>query len=497
MKKKMNFFFVLIFTVSVFMPSTVLANETIDNIGQTVKQIFLDVFQKEGTNEDVVKSLSYFGGKADEFFALGTQLVEHANIPEFTKNIVKKTRRDVDRFEVDKPLYKLLDSAENLVQDSKIADLYNSMSNGPLTVKGYYKQRIEYTDNVFYEPVPDDDDVLFTSRPGVLLNYRFGEDNKNQIKAFYEANYINSIKYDEIDDFGQIFGASGTINLTDDVYVKFLERFIKTSSRPATNNLKRVEYVDQQIRPSIGYNWGDWTAEVGYDNYHRWFDSDIFNVFQYEKNTLYAGVYRTIAPGVKGLLEYELGYYDYKKSRTRSSRYWQISSGIQGRISKKTSLSARLGFQDREYKRGRSLILNQEDQGFSSVVTNIKVRHRFNKRTSLEARYTRGPQESTFTDNRFYDEQRFSLDLNHIFTSKFRGKAGIYYTNHEFPVKTLVGRAITNRDDNIFGTHLAMDYAFKPWMIMTTGYTYERQSSNSNPFDYTNNSVTVDFTFPF
>ncbi len=463
---------------------------------QDIKDI-IDGPVKNGENTVFEEWATHLGQKVDWIFDRALDFGEHMRFPESSDKLVKRVRQAVDDFGADKPVYSVLDAAARFVEKARITDVYNAASNGPITVNGYYKQRVKYTDNAFYEPTSPEDDVNFLEVPGIIVNYRFGKDNRNYVKALYEARFRHSIKSDEINDQGQTLGVSSKVYLKDDLYVGFRERFIKDSALPAAQKLKRIEYVEQQVTPMIGFDWGVWNVEASYDNKHRWFDSDLFNTFQYEQNTFSLDIRRKMSERFTALFDYDLSYYDYKKSNTRASRYWQITGGFESRLSKRSSFVAKVGFQDREYKRERALVFNQIDAGFSSYVASMSLRHRLTKRTTVDVSYRRAPEESSFTDNRFYIENSFSLGTTHYFSKKLRGRFAMAYKNRDFEIPTLVGVLITEREDNLIAVNANLDYSFKPWFIMSTGYEYERRNSNSSVFDYTVNSLTVDFTVPF
>ena len=92
--------------------------------------------------------------------------------------------------------------------------------------------------------------------------------------------------------------------------------------------------------------------------------------------------------------------------------------------------------------------------------------------------YASGSDESTY-----YRENELSFDfsakLSHKITAKINGYIGTNDYNQ------------IDRDDDLLGAGLELDYAIQEWLSLAAGYQYKDRDSNIDAEDYTNDQYFV------
>lgn len=456
-------------------------------------QTVVDAALQPGTYEFAENLFSLVGKGIDFYFEQLVNAADIATLPQISNAVVSGVGKGLVDFKVDHYVNWGLDTYEDLAQKFWIQDFTQQVLQGSdVEIKPYFKGGFEFNSNVFREPEAPErqKEALWHWTPGVSANFPFGDEKQYRIGAVYEARFLEFTKYDQHDNVGQSLGVVGNFKLTDGLYVNVTEEMLQDASIAGTSTAKRVEYREQKVVPTVGYNWRDWTFEAEYENAHRRFDSDIYNMFEYDNNVITGRVYRTVASNVRLVGEYNFSHYDYDNDVTRVGRYHQGRVGVVGQLSDRTHLLARVGYMDRSYN--QSSFSTQ----FDKVVSDIRLQHRLTSRTNLDFYFHRTAYESSYTSNRFFDEKRFQAQGNYLFSSKLRGRAGTAYIRRDYPALATTGAVAVRRRDIIGEAFIGLDYIFRPWLVMNFDYKYERSNSNNSNFDYTNNLVAVGMTMP-
>ena len=461
-----------------------------NSIGVNARKV-IDAALQPGTCPFIEGVVKFFGQGLDWSFDRLVVGADRAKVSEISDHVVSGMAQGLSDFKIDQGINQTLDAFEGLAKKFLANDFSSQILQGtPAKVKPYLKAGFEYNSNVFDEPEAPKtrDEVLWTWTPGVSVNFPFGADDRYRIGAVYEARFLEFGKYDQHDDIGQSFGALGNFKLTDNLYVNVTEEYVKDAARAGTAFVKRVEYEDQKVSPTVGYNWRDWTFETQYENAHRRYDSSIYDQFEYDNNVITGRAYRTLAPNFRGLLEYNYSHFDYDYDVTRPGRYHQGRVGVVGQLSERTGILARVGYMDRNYHSSKG--------EFDKPVADIRLRHTLTKRTDLDFYFHRTSYESTFTNNRFLDEKRFQASATYLFTSKLRGRTGGALIRQNYDAAAATGRVFIKRRDTVGNLFVGFDYAFRPWLLTSVDYRYERNNSNNSNFDYTNHGMALGLIMP-
>ena len=453
-------------------------------------QRVIDAALQPGTFQTIENLVKIIGDGIDWYFDRLTVGADYAKVGEASSSLVDGLGQGFTDIGVNKAINDSLDLAESGAKKYWIEDFSKQILKGSdVKVSPYFKGGMEYTSNVFREPEAPKrrDEVLWLWTPGVSVNYPFGDEKQYRVGAVYEARITEFTRHDDHDDVGQSLGAVGDFKF-DNLYVNIKEEFVQDAARAGTRRAKRVEYTDQKVTPTIGYNWRDWTVEGEYTNAIRDFDSATYRAFSYANNAYQVRLLRTLAPSFRGLVDYTFSHYDYAADETRVGHYHQIRTGVTGKLSARTDLTARVGYQNRNYR--------AHDSQFDIPVADIRLTHRLTRKTALDFYFHRTTGESSFTNNRAYDEKMVQGSGSYVFNSKFRGRTGASFARREFENPATIGAIVSERRDILGTAFVGLDYIFRPWLIVNLDYKYERSNSNNSNFDYTNNIVALGMTMP-
>src|SRR3989338_1539014 len=292
-----------------------------------VAQTVVDRALQPGTFTFVEQLVDMVGNGIDWYFDRLVVAADAGNVPEVTNSLVSGLSKGLEDFRIVEFKDRGLNAVEDIGRKLWMEDFKKQILEGTqVEIKPYFKSKAEYNTNTFMEPhIAQDgtkEDVVWTWTPGVSVNVPFGDAKQHRIGAVYEARVTNFTKYDDHDDLGQSVGAVANLQLTDSIYVNATEEFVKDAARAGTLHAKRVEYSDQKVSPTVGYNWRDWTTEVQWENnLRRYYSHSLYDIFQYNNNVLTGRVYRTLAPDFRALVEYNYSHYDYPYDTTRPGRY--------------------------------------------------------------------------------------------------------------------------------------------------------------------------------
>ena len=490
--RKLGIYISLVFITGFFLAPSAAFGDMITT-AQTRTREFIHTAAEPGTFATAEKISNTVGEGIDWAFDQLILLADSVQLGELSKGIVHGVGTGFSDFKVEDYANRGLDAIEDLskrfwLQDFRRDVLQNQ--NSQVKIKPYFKIRMDYNSNVFYEPEAPKtrDEVVWVFTPGVSVQVPFGEDNRYRIGAVYEARINEFTKYDEHDDIGQSFGAVANFKLTDDFTANVTEKFVQDSARSGTRSSKRVEYMDQVVTPSVAYHWRNWSLEWEYQNAIRDFESAIYRTFAYANNAFTTRVLRDLTPQVRGLVEYTFSHYDYAADETRVGYYNQFKTGVKGALSERTDVIARLGYQGREYR--------AHDTQFDIPVFDFLLKHQLTEKAKLDFYFQRSLQESQFTNNRAYDEKLGQFSGSYLFNEKLRGRVGGSLAQHKFQNEAATGALLIKRRDLIGSMFLGLDYAFRPWLVTNLDYRYERSNSNNSNFDYTNNVLSLGMSMP-
>ncbi|MFA4985615.1 MAG: outer membrane beta-barrel protein [Candidatus Brocadiia bacterium] len=324
-----------------------------------------------------------------------------------------------------------------------------------------------YDSNVFVAPVNREEDYITELRPWLLWKRPFGDASMFTVNCKLTGKlYAKNSDSNTVDqDLGAKLDFRGAR-----FYIKLEDRF-QYSSYPISSTV--AQKVD---------NWvNDFNAGVGADYYRVGWEVGLTStVRQYIRLGSYD--YTEIAPYVEGnykvgeatrvYLRATFGMVNYLDPVHNDTDYIDVKLGIRGNIGEKTSFDAGIGYQQRNYDDGGSLI---DSEDYASISASCTLSYAFSSKTGFSLTLKYGPQESV---NSNYNKVLFAgVSANHFFTEKISAIGTITYEDAQ-------NSASAANDYHKITCAVAAKYEVTSWMALTLELSYESRGAATPTTEY-------------
>jgi hypothetical protein len=381
----------------------------------------------------------------------------------------------------------MLDGIENFMKDNPLQKLREqAVKKYGLLINPYFKMGFDFTSNTFRAPNDGREDVIWTFTPGFNATYNH---DYGQIGLSYEADFVYFSKHEDQHEQNQVFAVYSDIYPTDNLSISVSEELSQEGAIGGAPGLEPLNYRDNTVSAIVAYTWGSLVGEVGYTNFDREYNGDIFDTFSYNEDQWTFYVYHDVTENLRANVGYELGMIGYDETSGRNATYHEYATGVEGSLPGDIKYAARGAFHVRR--------LNISDfNNYWWVVGDVNLSKKINDAITVYTGFVRRPVEATFATVPVYDEKSLYAGANYKVTENVRGKFGINFANRDFEEISAVGSTVVKRDDDVFGLNLGVDWAARKWLVFNLGYGLERRNSNISSFDYTENKLTTGVTIP-
>jgi len=397
----------------------------------------------------------------------------------------------------------ILDGIEDAVKESGIVDFKKQIwDNYGVLIKPFLKSRWALTSNVFKSPDPDKSDNVWEFTPGLQFLKQL---NNGVIGGAYEATFRYFQEFDNQNAQDQKFLIYANLNPTENTYIRITEELQQNESISGAPQFETIDATDNRVNLVGGYNLGDFTHELGYENFNKHYATSTAKRYNYNENIFDYRLYYEAFEHVRPWTGYRLGLIDYRQLSSRDTTYMEIPVGVEAHLPYGVFVNASVGWHNRNLHNG-------DRNDISHAVANISLAKKFNRnRTQVDAGFVRRPEESVFSTATTYDEKLWNVGVKHLITDKLRGRLNTYAGNRDFEERTLVGSRVilgnrvfviggtggaVKRDDDVYGVNVGFDYSVRKWLILNADYQYSRRNSNISALDYTDNTLSLATTIP-
>jgi len=396
-----------------------------------------------------------------------------------------------------------LDTIENWVKASKLPDLkWDTYRKTGLLIKPFLKFRYDLDSNVF--DAPDDNsthhDSVWQYIPGFQAMYKT---KYGVIGAAYEATFRYFSKFSDQNESDQDFLVFANLFPSDNTYLRVSEKLAQKGATAGNTSFDTIDYLDNTVNVVAGYVSGDWTHEVGYQNFNHSFDSVIAKRYSYSENIFDYRLYRKINSEVRVYQGFRLGHVDFSKDPTRDTLYYEFPIGVEAKVIWGIQVNASVGLHRRNLQ-------STDRNDITHVVANLSGQKSFNQdKSSVELGFLRRDVESSFATTTTYDEKLWYGGFKHLISPKLRGRLNLYYGNRDWEERVFTGTRVVvggrvfvtpptqvKRDDNVFGINAGFDYNVRKWLILHIDYQYNRRDSNISALDFKENVLSLGSTIP-
>jgi Putative beta-barrel porin 2 len=355
-------------------------------------------------------------------------------------------------------------------------------------VTPFITQRVEYESNVFQTPSHAQDDIIFKTIPGILIELPLG---RHRLDLGARMEILRFADLDKQDTEHYFVYGKFSLNFPGGLSASLKEDLAQTSDPPGTELTGRIESFTNTLAPSIEFALARrFSIGADYVWTHVSFDSTVKELDRDEHTWGLTGFYK-VAPKTDLLLNLAYGIKTFDSATERDvSRYIGVV-GIRGELTSKLTSTFRAGWEMRQSDRSALTDYNGPVLGGDWI-------YQPTERTRITLITERFAAESVSNENLFYIANFVTLGAEHKFTSKLLGSARLFGGMNQYPNKAAkLNSRSAWREDDILGVGLGIDYQIQRWLAVGADYSHTRRYSNFDQFDYKDDVVGVKVTLSF
>ncbi|MEX2146681.1 MAG: outer membrane beta-barrel protein [Candidatus Rokuibacteriota bacterium] len=351
-------------------------------------------------------------------------------------------------------------------------------------VTPFITQRVEYESNVFQTPNNEQDDVIFRTIPGILVELPLG---RHRLDFGARMEVLRFADLDSQDTEHYFLFGTLSLDFPGGLRAALKEDLAYTSDPPGTELTGRIESLTNVLSPSVEYAFARrWALGADYVWTHVDFDRTVNQLDRDEHTFGITGFYK-VAPKTDLLLNLAYGTKEFSTAGVRDVERYIGVVGLRGEITPRLTSTFRIGWEVREPD-------NPRRTSYSGIVAGGDWVFQPTDRTRFTLTTERFVAESVYRTNLFYVANFVTFAAEHKFTPKLLVTGNVFGGTNEYPDKA--GRRDWRRDE-IYGAGLGLDYQIQRWLAVGADYTYTRRYSNFAEFDYEDNIVGAKVTLSF
>lgn len=365
------------------------------------------------------------------------------------------------------------------------------ISLGILKVHPMFHTKVEYDDNIRLSNNNDREDVIFTQAPGIGAEMKFGD---HRLEGAYGAEIRNFAKDSEENAVDHLAHALLEFDF-DELTVQIQDSFEKSTGRLFSETSARDRVLINSVEVAGRYDRPKWAAEVGWRH-----NTVLHSIPPLERNDLDEDMLAFLAgykilPKTLLLIETDIGWIYYERPDTNADQdYWQILAGLQGEPTEKITLTALIGFQDRQLGDVRG---QGPQNDFDGVVVESDVRYRLSDNDIYRFGYNRSVRHSTFSDNSWYRQDKMFTSYSKRFFGKWVATPRLGWQFNDYPEAATIGGATKRRDDHYWIASFELRYEIQEWLSAEAAYRFRGRDSNFETLDFESNRFSFGINFAY
>lgn len=361
-----------------------------------------------------------------------------------------------------------------------------------LQVSPFLSERVEYETNVFQVPSRSQDDVVFKTIPGFLVEYGAGP---HWVSLGYRAEILKWLRLNNQDATHHILLAQLHLEFNR-LRFDLKENFVHTTDPPGTELTGRIESDTNSLLPNVEYRLTD-RFSVGANA--EWIHVRFPTIPELDRDEYLGGVsvFWKFLPKTDLGLNYNYGQKVFDSDATRDVRRHVVLLRLRGELTPRITSTLRIGYEDRQPTHDNPGIV-----GYRGLVGGGDVVYRPTDRTTLTLLTDRSVQESIFENALYYVSTTGTLVLAHQFTPKLTVSGRVTGGQNDYPVKAPVdpnNPAGLNkfRKDTIVGWGASAFYDIQRWLRVGLDFLHLERDSNIPFFSFKDDKIAGSVTLQF
>jgi hypothetical protein len=357
-----------------------------------------------------------------------------------------------------------------------------------LKLSPFLSERVEYETNVFQVPNHPQDDVIFKTIPGFVIDYTYGP---HSVSAGYRAEILNYVHLTDQNTVNNIMAFQLRLDFPRWL-LTLKDDFTQTNDPPtselsgpikSTTNVLTPEAefrVTTRFSTGLSYAW----TRVRYE------DPSVGDLIDRDEQVIAGSVYWKLVPKADIGLSYRYDRTDFTVSGDRDYDSHEVRVGLRGDLTAKLSSTLHVGYLWR--------VADHSDQlSWNGFTFGGEITYRPTERTTITLSTDRRPEESTFLTTPFYLTSNATLLAQHQLFPKLSIGARIGGGVDDYPTKQTVGGVTDWRRDWFLSAGVQAEYSIQPWLRLGFEYLRTSRSSNFDTFDFVDNKITGRVTLQF
>jgi len=344
---------------------------------------------------------------------------------------------------------------------------------GRLWFKPELGLREKYSDNIYLDSDNTKEDYITTISPKLSSYLAFTPDSK--LDLTYRGNFNHHSNFDNFGNSNQ--GDIGwSLYMPAGSNIKIGANVLDTAIQPYYESDREKPYLKKAAFMDTLLKLGSFN-EIGmrYEYSVRQFDNKLDREDDYDLNYFKIDFVNRYFPRFPLLLEYRYGVKHAEYNPSTNSRSNAIYVGARWTPETRLSGNLRIGYQYTDY---------DEIDDVSLIVVDTSLDYKLSDITTLRLKAIRKLKDSVRADIRETgNNYMFTILEGHFlyrFSDPLKLSLRLTYEKKDYDIEE-------QREDNLYGTRIAMDYSFSRWLSFYLSYRYRINMSTLESVEYKEN----------
>jgi hypothetical protein len=362
-----------------------------------------------------------------------------------------------------------------------------------LKLSPFFSEKVEYESNVFQVPSHSQDDVIFRTIPGLVVDYTFGP---HSVSAGYRAEILNYVKLTDQNTVNHF--ATGLLRLDfPRTLLTLREDFARTNYPPGTELTGPVISNTNTLKPEAEYRLSPrFSLGLNYSWIHTTFDTQsIAALIDRDDQFIGTSFFWKFVPKADLFVNYSYGWTTFATSSDGNRNYTShnISIGLRGDITPKLSSSFQVGYTIEDPASDSST----SQSGYDGLIFGGDTTYRPTDRITLTLSVQQARQESTFGTNPFYVTTNATLSAIYQILPKVTLTGRLGGGVNDYATKQFADGMTDWRRDTFILAGAQIDYDIRPWLRVGLEYSRTSRDSNFPSFRFVDDHVSGRATVQF